>query len=384
MDTWVGVILAAAAALLAVLWRRERVTSLRLKRTVDRQHEQAIRLGSDLATREALLRAATGATTDLVLAVDGRQRVLFVNPASEAFFGRPDPEMTLIGYTLSLELERLAADVMQGTDAEGLERTIPLNESPFRARGMLLEGGGAAIALEDISEVYRLSRARQDMVANLSHELRTPLTSLRLLADTLLAPAGRDPKLVKDLAGKMSAEVDTLQQMTQEMLDLAAIESGQQVVRLIAVSLAEIVARALARLGDMADRSGIRLKVQIPEGLEVLADLEQAARAVQNVIHNALKFTPRGGEVGIMGLAEPSAGRVVLSVWDNGPGIAPADLERIFERFYRGDRARGTPGTGLGLAIARHILRAHGGRIWAENRSPSDRGAVFHLAFRAA
>jgi two-component system phosphate regulon sensor histidine kinase PhoR len=145
-----------------------------------------------------------------------------------------------------------------------------------------------------------------------------------------------------------------------------------------------LVSEPIGRLGDLAAKGGIRLAVVVPEDLRVLADPEQASRAVLNVLHNALKFTPSGGEVRITGRAEPAEERVVLSILDSGPGIPPHEIERVFERFFRGDRARGTPGTGLGLAIARHILRAHGGQVWAENRLPPDRGAAFHLAFHAA
>ena len=222
-------------------------------------------------------------------------------------------------------------------------------------------------------------------MSNLSHELRTPLTSLRLLADTLLTPAGRDPDVAQDLAGKMSVEVATLQQMTQEMLDLAAIESGQQVVRLVSVSLADIVAGAVARLGDLAERSGISLRVEMPGGMQVLADPEQAERAVQNVLHNALKFSPawRRGQ-------DHSNRRTFYggeSCYRSGI-LAPASRPPS----WSGSSSASSEATG---PVAHQALAwdwpspaiscgAHGGQIWAENRTPPDRGAVFHLAFRAA
>jgi two-component system phosphate regulon sensor histidine kinase PhoR len=184
------------------------------------------------------------------------------------------------------------------------------------------------------------------------------------------------------LAAKVGAEVATLQQMTDEMLDLAAIESGRQVVRLVPISLPELLEGPTARLKDLAAQRDVRVVVEAPQELRVLADPEQAGRAIFNVFHNALKFSPPGGEIRIE--ARPGPGETVVSILDSGPGIPPDELERVFERFFRGDRARGTPGTGLGLAIARHILTAHGGRIWAENRRPPERGAVFHLAFRTA
>ncbi len=146
--------------------------------------------------------------------------------------------------------------------------------------------------------------------------------------------------------------------------------------------LLDLAQEAAARLRDQAERRRLRLALEVPPDLVVLADREQAARAIGNVLHNALKFTPKGGQVRLW--ARAGEEQAVLVVEDEGPGIPPEDLERIFERFYRSEMARGTPGTGLGLAIVRHIMQAHGGRVWAENRRPPARGAAFCLAFPSA
>lgn len=383
MEALLSLALAALAIALAVLWRRERGELLRALHAAWEERDRGAeeRAGGEAETK--WLGAAAQATSDMILVVGKDLRMQFSNAAAGALFGPTSPESTLLLYTRSVELERLASDALLSSHPDGLERIIRLEERPCRARAQATDES-VTIVLTDASEVQRLSRARQDLVANLSHELRTPLTSLRLLSDTLQAPAGRDAAVARELAAKISAEVVTLQQMTEEMLDLAAIESGRQVVRLIPVPLARLVSEPISRLQDLAAQGGVRLVVEIPEGLRVLADPEQASRAVLNVLHNALKFSPSGGEVRITGRAEPDEGRVVLSVLDSGPGIPPDEIERVFERFFRGDRARGTPGTGLGLAIARHILRAHGGQIWAENRRPPERGAAFHLAFHSA
>jgi two-component system phosphate regulon sensor histidine kinase PhoR len=242
---------------------------------------------------------------------------------------------------------------------------------------------GIGLSLADISELLRLERARQDMVANLSHELRTPLTSLRLLVDTLISPTGKNPEVAKDLIKKMASEIDTLEQISQEMLDLAAIESGRQVVRLVPERLTDIVGIPLARLEDQAVRKNVSLLVAVAPDMIVLADRDQASRAVLNVLHNAIKFSPSGGMVRVEADEEVDQRKIVLRVQDSGEGIPPAELARIFERFYRGDRARQTPGTGLGLAIARHIMQAHGGRIWADNQVPPQSGAVVYLEFES-
>ena len=318
--------------------------------------------------------------------------------------------MSLIRYTQSQALEAQAQQALASADLES-ERLLSLRDRPYRSR-VRVRGDVVGLALTDAAEVQRLTRARQDMVANLSHELRTPLTSIGLLAQTLVARSGDrashsashpggdsashpggdsashpggdlggEAAATGELAHKILAEVDTLNQMSQEMLDLAAIESGRQVIRLVAVPLQEIVAVPLERLREQAARQGVNLRAEIPTGLSVLADRDQAARAILNVLHNAVKFTPKGGSVSLTAAADPDGEHVILTVSDEGPGIAPAELGRIFERFFRGDQARGTPGTGLGLAITRHILQAHGGDVWAENRAPPASGAVVRLRF---
>ena len=383
MESWLTAGLALMVIALALAWRQER----QRRREYVRRQRRDVR--DDHSGREALmaerdrLLAAGRAATEALLVVDEELRVQYANPAAEVLFSGLSEPITLIAYTRSLDLERLMADAAGVGDNEALERMVRLEERPHKAVALGV-ARGVALALTDVSEVQRLSRARQNMVANLSHELRTPLTSLRLLADTLVGPAAQDVKVVQDLAVKVGAEVDTLQQMAQEMLDLAAIESGRQVVRLVPECLRQVVLRPLSQMADQAGRQQIQLTNEVPEVLRVLADAEQAARAVGNVLHNALKFTPPGGEVRLTGRYDEAQNRVVLSIFDTGPGIPPDELERIFERFFRSDRARGTPGTGLGLSIARHILRAHGGQVWAENRAPPQSGAVFHLAFQPA
>ncbi len=385
MELRVEVVLAIAAFAVLALWWQQRSARLRFQRQITPAHARAGQLQQDLEKQARLLQASLAVTSELLLIVDRDLHLLLANASAKAFFGEPPTETTLISYTRSLELERLVLDALRGSgDTEGLERTLRLNHSLFRARAVSMTEGIAAVALTDISEMQRLTRARQDMVANLSHELRTPLTSLRLLADTLLTPAASDAGVAHDLARKIAAEVDVLQQMTSEMLDLAAIESGQQVVRLVPTSLEAIVSQALARLADEAARRGVGVGVGVPSELTVLADREQASRAVLNVLHNAIKFSRAGSIVRVDAGVDRSQGKAILAIRDSGPGIAPEDLDRVFERFYRGNQSRGTPGTGLGLAIARHILRAHGGRIWAQNAVPPESGAVFYLEFGTA
>ena len=386
LTAWVLVLAAAALCLATWEWRAERRQRQAAEELARRREAEVRRVSEDkdrLGLRYDLL---ADSSADVLLVADRDLRLTHANAAAEALFGPWPPGASLIRYTQSQALELQAQQALDSGELES-ERLLNLRDRPYRCR-VRVQGDFVGLALTDAAEVQRLTRARQDMVANLSHELRTPLTSIGLLAQTLVARQedrashpGGDAAAAGELAHKILAEVDTLNQMSQEMLDLAAIESGRQVIRLVAVPLQDIVAVPVERLRQQAARQDVNLRVEIPPASSILADRDQAARAILNVLHNAVKFTPPGGSVSLTAAADPDGEHVVLQVSDEGPGIAPADLGRIFERFFRGDQARGTPGTGLGLAITRHILQAHGGDAWAENRIPPANGAVIHLRF---
>lgn len=384
MELWPFLVTAlVAAGALAVLWRRA-LRKSQIAQQQGRAELQALRAQLDALTeRLSRIEAALAASGGMLLAVDRELRLSYANQTAQQKLGQPHDSPTLLSYSGSLELEQLAQDALETESVDGLERIILIQDRPYQAKAVL-QGDNVGLALSDVSELQRLSRARQDFIANLSHELSTPLTSLRLLVDTLLSKAGKDPQLAEELAGKIVVEVDAMHQMAREMLDLVAIESGQQIVRLVDVSLHSLVEEVVGRMADQAARSGISIQSRIEPELTVLADPEQAGRAILNVLHNAVKFSPAGGKVELWSTARPDEDLVVLSIGDNGPGIPPQELERIFERFYRVRNGAKSPGTGLGLSIAHHVMRAHAGRIWAENRLPPDKGAIFHLAFLPA
>jgi two-component system phosphate regulon sensor histidine kinase PhoR len=174
----------------------------------------------------------------------------------------------------------------------------------------------------------------------------------------------------------METEVDALTHMVSELLELTRIESGQVPLELEAIRPIDLLHAAVERLGVQAERAGLALNLDCAEDLpEVYADPPRLGQALVNLLHNAIKFTPEGGAITLAARAEANA--VMFSVKDTGVGIPADDLPRIFERFYKADRARSGGGTGLGLAIARHLVEAHEGRIWAESRE--GRGSVFYF-----
>lgn len=222
------------------------------------------------------------------------------------------------------------------------------------------------------------------------------MAALKALVDTLRDGALEDPPAAKRFLDRMDMEVDALTQMVQELLQLSRIESGRAPIRLEPMSVADVVIPPVKRLRPQAERAELTLAVAIADDLpDLLADPDRIQQVVTNVVHNAVKFTPPGGRVDVSATRwdpqagvswtlsssdpapdVPSSGEwVQIKVQDSGVGIPTEDLPRVFERFYKADRARSGGGTGLGLAIAKHIVQAHGGYIWAE--SVEGEGAVF-------
>jgi two-component system phosphate regulon sensor histidine kinase PhoR len=235
------------------------------------------------------------------------------------------------------------------------------------------------LVLQDITELRRLERVRRDFVANIGHELRTPLTSIKLLVETVRGAMHDDTQVAEDFLGQMEAELDRLTQLVRELLELSRIESGQVELHRTIVDAPQLLEEVAGRLRAQAVRAGVKLTVETGDSLPpIYADGERIEQVLVNLVHNAIKFTNPGGSVTLGAEGDSSDGEVRISVRDTGVGIPPDDLPRIFERFYKVDKARAGSrdrrdglgsegGTGLGLAIAKHVVQAHGGRIWAES-----------------
>jgi two-component system phosphate regulon sensor histidine kinase PhoR len=306
-----------------------------------------------------------------------------------------DKADTFTTWTRRHQLRELVDQTLQGEKMPPVyfskdDKTLEVHARSIKGRSIegKKEPVAVALAIHDVTELQRLSRARRDFVTNISHELRTPLASLRLLTDTLLNGALDERDMAINLVNKMEAQLDTLNQLAQELLDLSLIESGQTPLQLAAYPLRSIVQVQIDKLLPQAERKNLSLALDIPENLNVLADETMVGRVITNLIHNGIKFTENGGvTIGaekINGVAtSPGSTQVEdwirVSVADTGMGIPPDEISRIFERFYKIDRARNRKqaGTGLGLAIAKHIIEAHGGRIWAESNGKT--GTTFYF-----
>ncbi len=242
---------------------------------------------------------------------------------------------------------------------------------------------GAVAVFHDVTELKRLEQVRREFVANVSHELRTPLTAIKGYAETLRDGGLRDAARAAEFVEVIHRHAGRLAALIEDLLDLSSVEQGQARLVLCPVSLRDVVAQAETVTRPAAKERGHAVTVDVPRDLpDVLADRDRLAQVLINLLDNAVKFTPEGGRIEVG--ARPSGGRVVVSVSDNGVGIPPEDIGRIFERFYRVDRSRDRRdgGTGLGLAISKHLTQAMGGTIEVDSRPGS--GTTFRIFLPAA
>jgi two-component system, OmpR family, phosphate regulon sensor histidine kinase PhoR len=339
----------------------------------------ALRVRTSVVEAErARLAAVLDRMTDGVLIADSGGQVQFANPAIERLF----EIKKVVGRRVVEVLHHPQLIETWQRSRESGETQEESVELPSRRRFLQLvvlpdrQAGGSLLLVQDLTRVRRLETVRRDFISNISHELRTPLASLKALTETLRDGALGDPKAASRFLGRIETEVDALTQMATELLELSRIESGQVPLELKAVPATTLLVSAAERMRAQVERAGLVLRLDTALDMtEVQADPPRLEQVLVNLIHNAVKFTRPGGEVVLAAHAELDF--VCFSVRDTGEGIPADDLERIFERFYKADRARSGGGTGLGLSISRHLVEAHGGRIWAE--STEGQGSTFYF-----
>jgi two-component system phosphate regulon sensor histidine kinase PhoR len=344
----------------------------------------------DVMRQRNELEAILSSMVEGVLAIDGQERVIRVNQAGAALLG-VDP-VKVQGRMLQEavrngELQRLAADVLGQQRPASAELSLLTREGQQRqlhVQGTVLGGPqdrpqGALLVLHDITQLRRLESVRRDFVANVSHELRTPVTSIKGFVETLLAGAMHQPADSERFLRIIAAQSDRLQSIIDDLLALARLEQDAE-KEAIATAPAPVrplleAAAGLCRL--KADAKKIALEIDCQAGLSARINAALLEQAVLNLIDNAVKYSPAGQPIRIA--AAFAEGELVISVEDHGCGIAREHLPRIFERFYRVDRARSRElgGTGLGLSIVKHIAQAHGG--YAAVRSTVGEGSLFSI-----
>ena len=336
--------------------------------------------------REGLVATAERISFDLIFLLDAEQNVIAVNQsaarliADETAIGKP-----ISAVVDSLELVSLVA--LAQSEDECLEEQFVIGSSNYRVRAQSMDYLGQAgligIVMRDITDLVQLNRARRDLVANISHELRTPITRIRLIIEGLFLDADK-PKRKASIQSlkEIAMETDSLLWLAQELLDLSMIESGEAILRLVKTPLKQVIDDAIERLESQAETKNLTIVSHVPQKFDVLCDADQLKRVLGNLLHNAIKWSPLNDAIIIT--AAENAEHIVVTVFDNGPGVPDAVRERIFERFYQADLSRsGDDGTGLGLAICKHIVEAHGGRIWAEGNSRGIGGQFVFTVLKA-
>jgi len=346
-------------------------------------------LSERTAERDQLQRALAS-TGDMVIALDRDARIRYVNPAAELTLRSGDRDM--LGAPLLEAVEdpdlydavRLAIEdgtpaVLVVLRAERRFRTVVAPVSSIAESGPW----SVVLAMHDLSDLYEAEIARRDFFINASHELRTPLASISAAAETLeLALAPEDAQRFRSI---IRNEAERMSQLVEEMLALARLESGLTEPEMEVVGMESLLAEAVEIIRPQAEREGISISYAGPNGgpeTMIAADPELIERAVLNLLHNAVKFTEQGGAIEV--IAEPGDGAdpapmVWIRVRDTGIGIELAEQSRIFQRFYRVDRARqSASGTGLGLAVVRHIAEVHGGAVSLQS-SPGE-GSTFSFS----
>lgn len=356
-------------AVVAWLIARQRASRLRGTQT-DTVEVSTQRENSELLVRSNRMQAALDALPVGVIVADADAKVVVRNKASDDAGGDTHNEV-LVQAAVQHHLRAAVR-------GEQRSQTVELYGPPRRVvivHAQPLSGGGAVATIEDVTERSRLDAVRTDFVANISHELKTPIGALAVLAETLIDES--DPAVVSRLAGKTVNEAHRVAKIIDDLLELSRIElSGDLVVAPCDVSA--LVCEASSRNTYAAEQRRVEVRMgEITDGLSINADQAQLAIALGNLVDNAVKYSENGGKVTVT--AFPDGNGVTFVVTDSGIGIPTHDLDRIFERFYRVDRARsrGTGGTGLGLAIVRHVASNHGGAVTVESREGE--GSTFRL-----
>ena len=385
-------LLLAGAVALHFVWRRryffveeEGQRSKQLLETAQKRHYQ------EISRIEAEQQALFNSMSEGVLILDPSWRVQLVNRSLLEFFGL---KVDVRGQTImeAFRLQELLETVRrlpQERTVQGQELELPgVNGRwlQFSAAAMFDREGtqrGSIVVFHDLTRLKQLENTRQEFVSNVSHELRTPLSLIKGFVETLLDGAKDDPELAGRFLRTIEKHTDRLTFLIEDLLTISRLESDQIVMNLHEVVLREEAERVLNDLQARAAGKNAHLQNNLPPELRARADADRLQQVLFNLVENAIKYGRTDGTVSIGG-KQNGSGKIEVWVQDDGPGIPPEAKERVFERFYRADRARSreTGGTGLGLSIVKHIVQAHDGEVWV--KSELGHGATFYFTLPEA
>ncbi len=362
-----------------------------LAKTINSMSEQIRLRMEEVMTSTARLKAVLLSMFEGVMVVDSAGTILLMNRTLRKFWSL---EAEPVGkkpleVVRNIEIQEITDEVLR--NPYGLTRreiSVIVEEERtllVYATGVIREEriDGAVLVFHDITELKKLERIRQDFVANVSHELRTPIASIKGYAETLLEGALEDTENAEDFVKIIYADADRLARLIDDTLDLSKIESGKLSLAIQPHNLKLLIQRLLGGLRREAGKHSIRIEESIPDTLPaVLADANRLAQVLLNLLDNAVKYNRPGGTITVTAIKEDDFVRI--SVSDTGIGIPPKDLPRLFERFYRVDKARSRElgGTGLGLSIVKHIVSTHRGEVFVES-TPGE-GSTFSFTIPCA
>jgi two-component system phosphate regulon sensor histidine kinase PhoR len=319
--------------------------------------------------------------TDAVVMIDSEGNISLANRAAEKLFNIKDADnKPLIEVVRDHEVDELLKLCLKKAATQTVQYESGMSKRYLRAIAIPVihnELTSVLLLLQNLTELRNLQTTRRDVIGNISHEFRTPLAGIKAMVETLREGAVDDKEAAGDFLARIDSEVERLTQLVAELTELSRIETGKAELKKEQVNLNQLVEEVIAQLNPQAERQKIAISQNFAADLPpVPADRDRIRQVIANLVHNAIKFTPAGGKITITSRALEES--VVVDVADTGIGIPREDLPRVFERFYKGDKARAGEGTGMGLAIAKHVIEAHGGNIWVE--SEEGKGSTFSFS----
>lgn len=393
------IIVLSALLIAALVWGWQQHRELVAERDYW-QHRRAALTSHDLPP---LFLATADALESGLLLIDRTHRVHFANQSLTHMFNTELKQIRgqgLITLIRDYQADALIESAIENGEVQSTTIQPVLSSQTLHITCYPLDVPqeySAIVLLRDMTQLAQLERARREMVANVSHELRTPLASIKLLVETL--QGSPPPDITTRMLGQIADELESMTHLVDELRELSQIESGRLVMSMRPTAIDPLVERAVTRLRAQAEHRRLKLVIAPhPELPPALMDGERIGQVLLNLLNNALKFTPAGGTISV--IVEPVSAEqqngqrwsyelqqtgleqaLLIRVQDTGIGIPAGEVDRVFERFYKVDRARtrNSGGTGLGLAIAKHLIEGHGGRIWVESREGAGSSFSFLL-----